>query len=99
MKKTKKITFQEKEKEPKKEEKSLSVGQQVMWKNSKLKLFPSKHKSRWSGLYIITQLLPFGAVEIHHPTRGKMKVNESKLKSCIRNNFNNGSAEASLKPP
>ncbi|KAL5562952.1 hypothetical protein UlMin_032699 [Ulmus minor] len=40
---------------------NFEVGQQVLLFNSRLKLFPGKLKSRWSGPFIITQISPFGA--------------------------------------
>ncbi|KAK8584315.1 hypothetical protein V6N12_068560 [Hibiscus sabdariffa] len=39
-------------------------GQQVVLYNSRLKLFPGKLKSRWSGPFIIHKVHPHGAVEI-----------------------------------
>ncbi|KAK8576729.1 hypothetical protein V6N13_015162 [Hibiscus sabdariffa] len=39
-------------------------GQQVLLYNSRLKLFPSKLKSRWSGHFIIHKVHPYGAMEI-----------------------------------
>ena len=32
--------------------------------NSRLKFFPSKLKSSWSGLYTITQVFPYGSLEV-----------------------------------
>ena len=48
--------------------------------NSRLRLFLGKLKSRWSGPFKITKVLPYGAVEIMHPEKGTFQVNGQKLK-------------------
>ena len=53
----------------------LKPGQQVLLFNSRLKLFPGKLRSRWSRLFVITQVFPYGSVELMHPERGGFKVN------------------------
>ncbi|KAL4363810.1 hypothetical protein GQ457_04G020750 [Hibiscus cannabinus] len=44
--------------------KEYQPGQQVLLFNSRLKLFPGKLKSRWSGPFIITHVSPHGAITI-----------------------------------
>ncbi|XP_075489629.1 uncharacterized protein LOC142528461 [Primulina tabacum] len=44
------------------------VGQLVLLYNSRLKLMPGKLHSRWSGPYTITQVFPYGTVEITSET-------------------------------
>ena len=39
-------------------------GQQVLLYNSRLRLFPGKLKSKWSGLFKIKQVFPFDAMEL-----------------------------------
>ena len=39
-------------------------GQRVLLYNSRLKLFPGKLKSRWSGPFVVTRASPYGHVEI-----------------------------------
>ncbi|XP_012844566.1 PREDICTED: uncharacterized protein LOC105964603 [Erythranthe guttata] len=39
-------------------------GQEVLLFNSRLRLFPGKLKSRWSGPFIVQQVFPHGAIEI-----------------------------------
>ncbi|XP_057747062.1 uncharacterized protein LOC130966294 [Arachis stenosperma] len=39
-------------------------GQRVLLYNSKLKFFPGKLKSRWSGPFVVTRASPYGHVEI-----------------------------------
>ncbi|KAK8600708.1 hypothetical protein V6N12_050559 [Hibiscus sabdariffa] len=56
-------------------------GQQVLLYNSRLKLFPSKLKSRWSGPFIIHKVHPYGAVEIKkNEGDNSFKVNGQRLK-------------------
>ena len=42
----------------------FKAGEQVLLYNSKLKLFPGKLKSRWSGPYIVVTSTPFGVVKV-----------------------------------
>ncbi|XP_057811341.1 uncharacterized protein LOC131025561 [Salvia miltiorrhiza] len=42
--------------------KNLQPGMKVLLFNSRLKLFPGKLKSRWSGPFILKEILPHGAV-------------------------------------
>ncbi|XP_075475880.1 uncharacterized protein LOC142514460 [Primulina tabacum] len=56
------------------------VGQLVLLYNSRLKLMPGKLRSRWSGPYTITQVFPYGTVEITIATTGAFKVNGHRLK-------------------
>ena len=51
------------------------VGDLVFLHNSRLRLFPSKHKSKWTGPYMITQLFADGAVELETRKVGGVKVN------------------------
>jgi len=43
--------------------KDFQPGQQVLLFNSKLKLFPGKLKSKWSGPFTIKKVRPYGAME------------------------------------
>ncbi|KAL4385709.1 hypothetical protein GQ457_15G017600 [Hibiscus cannabinus] len=56
--------------------KDYQPGQQVLLFNSRLKLFPGKLKSRWSGPFIITHVSPHGAITIKSPQND----NEFKVK-------------------
>ncbi|XP_031249191.1 uncharacterized protein LOC116107025 [Pistacia vera] len=61
--------------------KTISIGQKVLLYHSRLKLFPGKLRSRWVGLFIITNVFPYGAVEIQSSDTGKtFKVNGHHLK-------------------
>ncbi|XP_047182947.1 uncharacterized protein LOC124849118 [Vigna umbellata] len=44
--------------------KVFNPGQRVLLFNSRLKLFPGKLKSKWSGPFIMKNVLPHGAVEL-----------------------------------
>ena len=44
--------------------KKFKVGKLVLLYNSRLKLFPGKHKSRWSGPYPVVIVTPFGVVTL-----------------------------------
>ena len=43
-------------------------GQQVFLFNFRLRLFPGKLKSKWSGPFVIKEVRPHGAVELMDPT-------------------------------
>ncbi|XP_021827409.1 uncharacterized protein LOC110768038 [Prunus avium] len=61
--------------------KSFEIGQRVLLFTSKFKLFPGKLRSRWTGPYIITNVYPYGAVDIRHISTGnESKVNGHRLK-------------------
>nr|GEX44282.1 reverse transcriptase domain-containing protein [Tanacetum cinerariifolium] len=42
----------------------FNVGDQVLFFNSRLKIFSGKLKTRWSGPFTITQVFPYGTVEL-----------------------------------
>ncbi|XP_022864749.1 uncharacterized protein LOC111384666 [Olea europaea var. sylvestris] len=63
------------------------VGQQVLLYNSRLRLFPEKLYSRWSGPFTIAKNFPHGAVEIHHEEKENFKVNEQRLKPYFGGDF------------
>ena len=62
---------------------TFEVGQSVLLYNSRLRLFPGKLKSRWSGPFTITRVWPHGAIEVTHPEKGTFKVNDQRLKPYI----------------
>ncbi|XP_012854372.1 PREDICTED: uncharacterized protein LOC105973875 [Erythranthe guttata] len=64
-------------------------GQLVLLYNSRLKLFPGKLKSRWSGPFTILDVFPHGAVEVLDPeTEKSFKVNGQRLKHYHGGEFN-----------
>ena len=54
--------------------KEFEPSQQVLLFNSRLKLFPRKSKSRWSGPFTMPQVFPYGG-KIMHPEKGTFKGN------------------------
>ncbi|XP_062113615.1 uncharacterized protein LOC133824669 [Humulus lupulus] len=56
------------------------LGQQVLLFNSRLRLFPSKLKSRWSGPFVIAKVSPFGSMELKNNDGSFFQVNGQRLK-------------------
>ena len=61
----------------------FKVGEQVLLYNSKLKLFPGKLKSRWSGQYTMLTSTPFGAVTLKTKSGNEFIVNGQRLKHYL----------------
>ncbi|XP_038874265.1 uncharacterized protein LOC120066994 [Benincasa hispida] len=68
--------------------KNLYVGLKVLLFNSRLRLFPGKLKSRWSGPFIIKEIFQHGAVELitEDGTR-TFKVNGQRVKAYCEGDF------------
>lgn len=77
----------------------FQVGQKVLLYNSRLKLFPGKLRSRWSGPYTITQVFPHGAIEITHDSKGTFKVNGQRLKHYWGGDFSKDKPTVQLGSP
>nr|GEV04279.1 reverse transcriptase domain-containing protein [Tanacetum cinerariifolium] len=58
----------------------FNVGDQVLLFNSCLKIFSGKLKTRWSGPFTITQVFPYGTVELSQPDGPNFKVNGHRVK-------------------
>ncbi|KAF8064785.1 hypothetical protein N665_1167s0017, partial [Sinapis alba] len=58
----------------------FSAGDQVLLYNSRLKLFPGKLKSRWSGPFKIKEVRPYGAIVLWNKDGGDFTVNGQRLK-------------------
>nr|GEX04921.1 reverse transcriptase domain-containing protein [Tanacetum cinerariifolium] len=58
----------------------FNVGDQVLLFNSRLKIFSGKLKTRWSGPFTITQVFPYGTVELSQPSGPNFKVNGHHVK-------------------
>nr|GFB73354.1 reverse transcriptase domain-containing protein [Tanacetum cinerariifolium] len=52
----------------------FNVGDKVLLFNSRLKIFSGKHKTRWSAAFAITQVFPYGTVELSQPDGPNFKV-------------------------
>nr|GEV75772.1 reverse transcriptase domain-containing protein [Tanacetum cinerariifolium] len=58
----------------------FNVGYQVLLFNSRLKIFSRKLKTRWSGPFTITQVFPYGTIELSQPDDPNFKVNGHRVK-------------------
>nr|GEU39334.1 hypothetical protein [Tanacetum cinerariifolium] len=58
----------------------FNVGDQVLLVNSRRKIFSGKLKTRWSGPFTITQVFPYGTVELSLPNGPNFKVNGHRVK-------------------
>nr|GEX96003.1 reverse transcriptase domain-containing protein [Tanacetum cinerariifolium] len=58
----------------------FNVGDRVLLFNSRLKIFSGKLKTRWSGPFTITQVFPYGIVELSQTNGPNFKVNGHRLK-------------------
>ena len=67
--------------------KELTAGQQVLLFNSRLKLFPGKLKSRWSGPFTVTKVFSHGGAEVSHPEKGTFTVATQCLKPYYGGEF------------
>ena len=68
--------------------KEFKVGKQVLLYNFRLKLFPRKLKSRWSGPYTVVASIPFGVVTLKTDFGCEFKVNGQRLKYYLGGNIN-----------
>ncbi|XP_021723382.1 protein NYNRIN-like [Chenopodium quinoa] len=63
------------------ENKSFLKGDKVLLYNSRMKLFPGKLLSRWSGPFVVKEVFPHGAVEVWDMDgKRSFKVNGHRLK-------------------
>ncbi|KAG7543337.1 Integrase catalytic core [Arabidopsis thaliana x Arabidopsis arenosa] len=63
--------------------KDFKAGDQVLLFNSRLKLFPGKLKSRWSGPFTIKEVLPFGTVSLFANDGSEFRVNGQRVKKYL----------------
>jgi hypothetical protein len=64
--------------------KEFEPSQQVWLYNARLKFFPGKLKSKWTGPFLVSRPFPNGAVEIEDPKSGrKFTVNGQRLKPYL----------------
>nr|GFA96827.1 reverse transcriptase domain-containing protein [Tanacetum cinerariifolium] len=62
----------------------FNVDDRVLLFNSRLKIFSVKLKTRWSGLFTITQVFPYGTVNLSQIDGPNFKVNGHRLKHYFR---------------
>ena len=67
--------------------KEFTAGQKVLLFNSRLKLFPGKLKSRWSGPFTVTKVFSHGGAEVSHPEKGTFTVASQRLKPYYGGEF------------
>ena len=66
--------------------KEFVVGQQVLLYNSRLGLMGGKLRSKWIGPFVVTNVYPYGGVEIKRQSTDKsFKVNRHRLKPFLNN--------------
>jgi hypothetical protein len=66
--------------------KSFEPSQKVLLFNSRLRLFPGKLRSKWTGPYIVKNVFDYGAVEVENPSNGNtFTVNGQRLKPFLEN--------------
>nr|GEZ53723.1 reverse transcriptase domain-containing protein [Tanacetum cinerariifolium] len=58
----------------------FNVGDRVLLFNSRLKIFLGKLKTHWSGPFTITQVFPYGTIELSQPEGPNFKVNGHRVK-------------------
>ncbi|GKE49076.1 reverse transcriptase domain-containing protein [Tanacetum coccineum] len=59
---------------------AFNVGDRVLLFNFRLKIFSGKLKTRWSGPFTVTQVFPYGTVELSQNSGPNFKVNGHRLK-------------------
>jgi len=62
------------------QKREFSIGENVLVFNSRLRLFPGKLKSRWTGPYQVTQVFPYGVLELQKSNGETFKVNGQRVK-------------------
>jgi hypothetical protein len=60
--------------------KDFNIGDLVLLFNSRLRLFPGKLRSRWTGPFKVSKIMRSGAVEIKNETYRPFIVNGQRLK-------------------
>ena len=58
-------------------------GELVLLYNSRLKLFPGKLRSQWSGPFKVVKVYPYGAIEISDDEGKVFQVNGHRLKPYL----------------
>ncbi|WJX91525.1 hypothetical protein P8452_73291 [Trifolium repens] len=75
-------------------------GQMVLLFNSRLKLFPGKLKSKWSGPFRIKEVKPYGAIVLEDPkTNDAWTVNGQRLKLYFGGEFDRFTTKIPLSDP
>jgi hypothetical protein len=81
-------------------QRNFRPGQLVLLFNSRLKLFPGKLKSKWSGPFMVKDVKPYGAVELEDPvSKACWTVNGQRLKPYFGGEFDRLTSTTSLCNP
>ncbi|XP_019264567.1 PREDICTED: uncharacterized protein LOC109242173 [Nicotiana attenuata] len=68
--------------------KEFHEGDRVLLYNSRLRLFPRKFKSRWTGPYVVKHVSPYGAIKIQNMDETEsFKVHWHRLKPYLAGGF------------
>nr|GEX78860.1 reverse transcriptase domain-containing protein [Tanacetum cinerariifolium] len=59
----------------------FNVGDRVILFNSRLKILSGKLKTHWTGPFTVTQVFPYGTVELSQTDRSNFKILSGKLKT------------------
>nr|GFB53449.1 reverse transcriptase domain-containing protein [Tanacetum cinerariifolium] len=62
----------------------LNVGDRVFLFNSRLNIFSGKLKTRWTRPFTVTQVFPYGTVELSQTNEPNFKVNGHRRKHYFR---------------
>ena len=61
----------------------FKAGDQVLLFNSRLRLFPGKLKSKWSGTFTVVSSTQFGVMTLRTSNHEEFKVNGKRLKNYL----------------
>nr|GEV13828.1 reverse transcriptase domain-containing protein [Tanacetum cinerariifolium] len=61
----------------------FNVGDQVLLFNSRLKIFSGKLKTHWTGPFTVTQVFPYGTIELSQTDGANFKVNGSYTQALL----------------
>ncbi|XP_074313848.1 uncharacterized protein LOC141649046 [Silene latifolia] len=67
--------------------KDIDVEDLVLLFNSKVKVFPGKLRSRWSGPFKVMGISPYGAFELWSEEGGILKVNRQRVKRYYEGDY------------
>nr|GFA39346.1 reverse transcriptase domain-containing protein [Tanacetum cinerariifolium] len=65
----------------------FNISDRVLLFNSSLKIFSVKLKSCWSGPFTISQVYPYGTIELSQPDWPKFKVNGHHLNMILERTY------------
>ncbi|XP_052116478.1 uncharacterized protein LOC127746631 [Arachis duranensis] len=80
--------------------KEFKPGQQVLLYNSRLKIFPGKLKSKWTGPYLVTKVFPYGSIELlDEATKSQFTANGHRAKLYLGGQWNKEKEVQNLNHP